>query len=73
MEIHGLVTFLICTLLPEARASAFDLHSALCFLLNMLDICSTVTYHLSSKVKARYRFQINRDAFFGPFALLSVS
>ena len=68
MEVHGFVTFLIGTMLGETRASAFDLHTTTRFLLNVLDISTTMTYHLRSKIKARNRFQIDWNLFFRPFS-----
>ena len=73
MEIHRFVTFSICTVLHEARVAAFDLDTAASFLLDMLDVSTTVTYHLCPKVEARDWLKINGNAFFRPFSLQDVS
>jgi hypothetical protein len=72
VQIHRLVTLLSCTVFHESRASALDLNSAASLLLNMLHICTTVAHNLSSEVKTRNRFKINRDLFLRPFSLLEL-
>lgn len=35
----------------------------------MLDVCAAVAHHLGAQVEARDRFEVDGDAFFGPFPL----
>ena len=69
MEIHVLITLTASTMLHEARSTALDLDTASSLLLNMLHICSAMTYNLSPKVKAGDWFKINRNLLLWPFAL----
>jgi hypothetical protein len=69
MQIHVFVAFSPSAVFHEARATPFDLNAASSLLLNMLDICATVTNDLSTKVKTRKRLEINYDFFFRPFTL----
>ena len=69
MKIHRLITLTVCAMLHEARVAALDLYTAASFLLNMLYVSATVTYHLCPEIEARYWFEINWNALFRPFAL----
>ncbi len=69
MKVHRLIALLIRAMLCEARVPSFNLHSAAGFLLNMLHVSASVTYNLCSQIEPRYRLEINRDAFLGPFTL----
>lgn len=73
MEIHLFIALSICAVLHETRVAAFNLYTAASFLLDMLDVSTTVTYHLCPEVEARDWLKINGDALFGPFALQVVS
>ena len=69
MEVHRLIALSVCAVLHEAGVTAFDLNTTASFLLNMLDVSTTVAYHLRPKVEARYRLEINGNTLFWPFAL----
>ncbi len=73
MEIHWFVAFLVGPMLYKARIPSFDLDTAAGFLLDMLDVSTTVTYHLCPEVEAGDWLKINGDALFRPFALQAVS
>lgn len=73
MKIHRLVTLTISARLNEARAPAFDLHSAARLLLNVLHIGTTLTDDLGSQVKTGDWLEINSNALIGPFALGNIS
>ena len=73
MEIHRFIALSVCAVLHEARVAAFDLDTAASFLLDMLDVSTTVTYHLCPEVEARDWLKINGNALFRPFALQIVS
>ena len=73
MEIHRFIALSICAMFHEAGITALDLNSAPSFLLDMLDVGTTMTYHLCSKVEARDWLEINGNALFWPFALQVVS
>ena len=73
MKIHRLVALFVRTMLHKARVAAFDLDTAARFLLNVLDVSTTMTYHLCSEIKARDWLEINGNALFRPFALQLVS
>ena len=68
MQVHGLITLAIRAMLHEAGITAFDLDTASCFLLDVLDVSSTVSDDLRSQVEALDGFKVNWDSFFGPFA-----
>lgn len=53
----------------EARATAFYLHTASGFLLNVLDIRTALAYNLSAQVEARNRLKVYGYLLFRPFAL----
>ena len=53
VEIHLLVALASGVCLDEARASTFDLHTAVCSLLDVLDVGATVTNDLRAEVEAR--------------------
>ena len=73
MEIHRFIALLVCAMLYKARIAAFDLDTAASFLLDMLDVSTTVTYHLGPEVETRNWLEINGNALFWPFALQAVS
>jgi len=68
VKIHGFVGLLAGGMLHEARTAAFDLNTAAAFLLNMLDVGSSLAYNLGTEVEARNIFHVERDTLFGPFA-----
>lgn len=70
MQIHVFIAFLTSTMLHKSRTTSFNLNAASRLLLNMLDVGTSVTDNLSSKVESRNRFEIDWDLFLGPFALL---
>lgn len=69
MQVHIFITFLTCTMLHESRTAAFDLYTTSRLLLYMLDICTTMTYNLRTKIKALNRFKIDWNSLLGPFTL----
>lgn len=69
MKVHLLITLLASTMFHEARPTTLDLDSASSLLLNVLDIRTSMTNNLSTKVKTRDRLEVNRDLLLGPFAL----
>ena len=73
MKIHRFIALFVCTMLHKARVAAFDLDTAASFLLNVLDVSTTVTHHLCSEIEARDWLEINGNALFRPFALQLVS
>ena len=73
MEIHRFIALSVCAVLHEARVTAFDLNTTASFLLNVLDVSTTVAYHLRPKIEARYWLEIDGNALFWPFALQVVS
>lgn len=73
MEEHVLVTFSIRGCFQVARSSALDLHTASSFLLNVLDVGTTMSNNLSAQVESMNGLQGDWDLLFGPFALWHVS
>lgn len=69
MQIHCLVTFLTSAVIHEARSTTFDLYSTPGFLLDMLNVSTPMTNNLRSQIESRYRFQVDRNPLFWPFAL----
>ena len=55
-------------MLHEAGITAFDLDAASGFLLDVLDVSSTVSDNLCSQVEALNGLEVNWNPFFGPFA-----
>ena len=66
---HWLIAFPASTGLHETRATAFDLNLAASLLLDVLHVGTALSDDLSAEVEARDRFEIDRDALLGPFAL----
>ena len=66
MQIHLLIAFPSSVMFHEATTSSFDLHSTPRLLLDMLHIAATGTYDLRTKVEARDRFEVDRDALLRP-------
>ena len=56
-------------MLDEAGVATLDLNTASSLLLDMLDVCASVTYDLRSQIEALNRLKINRYPLFRPFAL----
>lgn len=56
-------------MLRETGVPSLDLDAATGFLLDVLHVGTPVTYHLSSQIETRNRFEVDRDAFLGPLAL----
>lgn len=73
MQIHVLVALTVSGSLQVSRTAALDLHTALGFLLDMLDISTAVPNNLSTQVEAGDRLQANGDLLLGPFALRNIS
>jgi hypothetical protein len=69
MKIHILITLATSTVFHKSRATALDLNTASGLLLNVLDICTAMTYNLSTKIEARKWFKGNGDLLLRPFAL----
>jgi len=72
MQVHLLIALHTSIVLLEAAASALDLHPAARLLLNMLDIGALSTYNIGAEVEAGYRFEVDRDALFGPLPATEV-
>jgi hypothetical protein len=70
MQIHRFIAFGSSVVLHEARSTALDLDTASSFLLDVFDIRTTLTYHLSTEVEANDRFEVHGNLLFGPLALL---
>ena len=49
---HVFITLTTSRVLDIAGATTFDLDTAASFLLNMLHVCSTMTYNLSTEVES---------------------
>jgi hypothetical protein len=73
MKVHVLIALTASTVFHESGSPPFDLDTASSFLLNMFNISSSMTNNLSTKVKPRNWFKINRNLLLGPFALFLVS
>ena len=73
MKIHRFIALSVCAMLHKARVAAFNLDTAASFLLDMLDVSTTVAYYLCPKVEARDWLEINGNALFRPFTLQVVS
>lgn len=69
MKVHGLIAFSTGADLSESRATTLDLDLATRLLLDMLDISAALTNNLCTKVKSWDGLEVDRNAFFGPFAL----
>ena len=69
MQIHWLVAFSSGAMFNEARSATFNLDLAASFLLDMLNISTTLPDYLSTKVESGDWFEVDRKPFFGPFAL----
>lgn len=69
MQIHWLIAFPSGAMFNEARSATFNLDLAASFLLDMLNISTTLPDYLSTKVESRDWFEVDRKPFFGPFAL----
>lgn len=51
MEVHRLVTLPASALLDETGVASFDLDTASCLLLDMLDVSASVTDYLCSEIE----------------------
>lgn len=69
MQVHRFIAFLASIVFDKARASTLDLDLAVGFLLDVLDIYSLVTNHLSTKVETGNEFEVDWNFFFRPFPL----
>jgi hypothetical protein len=69
VKIHVLIALLTSPVFHESRATALDLDTASGLLLDVLHIRTSMANNLSAEVKARKRFEIDRDLLFRPFAL----
>jgi hypothetical protein len=69
VQIHILVTLTTSAMLHESRATALDLNTASCLLLDVLNISAAMTNNLSTKIEAWKRFEVDWDLLFGPFTL----
>lgn len=70
---HGLVTFTLGAVLDETRATALDLDTTTCALLNVLHIGTALADDLGTQVESGDRFEVDGNAFLWPFALRNVS
>jgi hypothetical protein len=69
MQVHLFIALTASAVLHKAGTASFNLHTASGLLLNMLDICTTMTNNLSTQVEAWDRLKANRNSLFWPFAL----
>lgn len=69
MQVHRFVTFPARAVLNEARSTALDLNLAVSSLLDMLHVRTALADDLSTKIESWNWLKVNRDSFFGPFAL----
>jgi len=71
MQVHIFIAFLTSTMLHEPRTTSFNLDTASSFLLDVLDICSSVADNLSTEIESRDWLKINRNLLFRPLALFT--
>jgi hypothetical protein len=71
MQIHIFITLATSTMLHESGTTAFDLDTASGLLLDVLDISTTMTNNLSTKVETRNRLKVDWNLLFWPFTLIS--
>jgi len=69
VQIHWLITLHASVVLDEAGTTTLNLNSTTGLVLNVLHVLTTLANNLSSKVKTRDWFEVNREALFRPFAL----
>jgi hypothetical protein len=69
MEIHLIVALASGGQLDIARAPAFDLYTATCLLLNVLDVGTPGSHDVSTQVKARDRLKRDGNSLLRPFSL----
>ena len=69
MQVHGFVAFGSGVVLHETRSTALDLNTASSLLLDVLDIRTTLTYHLSAEVETNDRLEVHGNLFLGPLTL----
>ena len=69
---HFVLAFLSRGILNVSRTATLDLHATSGFLLDVLDIGTTMTHHLSAEVEARKRLETDSETLLGPFALYAV-
>jgi hypothetical protein len=69
MQEHGFITLLASVMFDKARTATLDLDLAVGFLLDVFDIDTLVSHHLSTKVETRNEFEVDWDFFFRPFSL----
>ena len=69
MQEHRLLAFPTGVGLHEPGTTAFDLDLAPGLLLDMLDVCATLSDDLGAKVESGKRFEVHRDTLLGPFTL----
>jgi hypothetical protein len=68
VEEHVLIALVVCGCLEISRPPALDLHTAPCFLLDVLYISTAVSNDLSTQVETMDRLQTDRNLLLGPFA-----
>jgi len=73
VKIHWNVQFGTSISLQEAWSSALDLNPTASFLLNVLDVWSSLTDNLGAQVESIHWFDVDVDLLFWPFALHIVS
>jgi hypothetical protein len=73
VKIHVLIAFTTSAMFHESGPTALNLNTTSRLLLNVLNISTSMTDYLSTKVKAGKWFKINRDLLLRPFALISTS
>lgn len=73
MQIHLFIALAASPMLHETRSTALNLDTTPSFLLDVLNISTSVANNLSAKVKTWDWFEINWNLLLRPFALLLVS
>jgi hypothetical protein len=68
VEEHVLIALVVCGCFEISGSPALDLHTAPCFLLDVLYISTAVSNDLSTQVETMDRLQTDRNLLLGPFA-----
>lgn len=68
MQVHWFVGLLASTVFHEAASPSLDLNSAAGFLLDVLDVRTTLSDDLCAKIEAGDVLHVYGDLFLGPFA-----
>lgn len=69
MQVHRLVAFSACRRFNKARASALNLHTAACFLLDMLYVRAAMADNLCAKIESGDWVEVDGNLLIWPFFL----